>query len=89
MITWGNRASGGDSSAVQPALQDVRSIAATGGAFAALRGDGVVVTWGELRYGGDSSAVQDQLKEVQCLFSTEYAFVACLRLVLICFIYSC
>ena len=30
-------------------------------AFAALRGDGVIVTWGHSAWGGDSSAVHEQL----------------------------
>ena len=62
-MTWG-RASGGDSSAVQGQLKHVQQIqasAGTGGAFAAILGDGSVVTWGDAARGGDSGAVRDQL----------------------------
>ncbi|CAE7390804.1 HERC2, partial [Symbiodinium sp. KB8] len=40
-------------------------VQASGGAFAAVLGDGSVVTWGAPDFGGHSSAVQDQLKAVQ------------------------
>ena len=38
-------------------LWDVVCVAATSGAFAALRGDGAVVTWGDAQRGGDSRQV--------------------------------
>ncbi|MCX7075476.1 MAG: hypothetical protein NTZ45_01695, partial [Methylococcales bacterium] len=60
VATWGDSASGGDSSSVATQLNgtiDVKQIFTTGGgAFAALRVDGSVVTW------GDSSAISSQLK---------------------------
>ena len=66
VVTWGDPAFGGDSSAVKEQLKNVQQIQATrsfwGGAFAAILGDGSVVTWGDARHGGDSSAVQEQLK---------------------------
>lgn len=54
--------SGGDSAAVRTELRHVQHIAASNGAFAALRSDGSVVTWGDADYGGDSGDVQDQLR---------------------------
>ncbi|CAE7470270.1 mask, partial [Symbiodinium sp. KB8] len=62
VVTWGDAAAGGDSSAVQDQLKNVQQIQASNAAFAAILGDGSVVTWGEPRCGGDSSAVQRQLK---------------------------
>ena len=50
----------------------------TGGAFAAVLGDGRVVTWGEAENGGDSMAVQEQLRDVQHIYSTWTAFAAVL-----------
>ncbi|CAE7403268.1 gacGG [Symbiodinium sp. CCMP2592] len=70
---------GGDSSAVQVQLQDVRQIQACSGAFAAIRRDGSVVTWGHPPCGGDSSSVQSQLQDVWSIQSTGTAFVATLR----------
>ena len=61
IITWGDSASGGDSSSVASALVDVTQIFTTGTAFAALRTDGSVITWGAADLGGDSSAVASQL----------------------------
>ena len=42
-------------------VQQIQASAGTGGAFAAILGDGSVVTRGAAVVGGDSSAVQDQL----------------------------
>ena len=64
VVTWGDAATGGDSSAVQDQLRGVQQIQATEFAFAALLADGSVVTWGRAGHGGDSSAVQDQLRFV-------------------------
>ena len=61
-MTWGHAEYGGDSSSVQAQLIDVHEIQASGGAFAAILGDGSVVTWGAAQYGADSSSVQDQLR---------------------------
>ena len=60
-------------SALQDQLKNVQPIQASGGAFAAIRGDGSVVTWGDgsvvtwgdSRRGRDGSAVQEQLRNVQ------------------------
>jgi hypothetical protein len=60
-VTWGDRNSGGDSSAVQDQLRNVKQVQAADRAFAAILADGSVVTWGRPDCGGDSSAVQDQL----------------------------
>ncbi|CAE7546438.1 unnamed protein product, partial [Symbiodinium sp. KB8] len=53
-------------------------VSATGGAFAAILGDGSVVTWGDAGCGGDSRAVQDQLKNVQQIQASHRAFAATL-----------
>ena len=73
---WGHADCGGDSSAVQDQLKNVRQIQASYHAFAAILGDGSIVTWGHAEFGGDSSAVQDQLKNVQQIQATGRAFAA-------------
>ncbi|MGY3945715.1 hypothetical protein, partial [Aeromonas tecta] len=60
VVTWGSTGSGGDSSAVQAQLTNVKAIYNAQGAFAALKQDGSVVSWGNAGFGGDSSAVQAQ-----------------------------
>jgi hypothetical protein len=60
VVTWGDGAYGGNSSAVATQLDgtiDVTQVFSTALAFAALRADGSVVTWGGGDVGGDSSAV--------------------------------
>ena len=52
---------GGDSSAVQAQLKNVKCIQAAVGAFAAIRVDGSVVTWGHAEVGGDSRHISTQL----------------------------
>ena len=52
VVTWGNCVRGGDSSGVQEQLRDVRLLAATAGAFAAVRKDHRVITWGGRDVGG-------------------------------------
>ncbi|OLP89449.1 hypothetical protein AK812_SmicGene29092 [Symbiodinium microadriaticum] len=76
VVSWGDAATGGDSSAVQVQLQNVQQIQATGGAFAAVCSDGSVVTWGDARFGGDSSAAQGVLQNVQHIQATDDAFAA-------------
>ena len=76
--TWGLADYGGDSSAVQCQLKDVKQIQATERAFAAILGTGSVVTWGDSRFGGDSKAVQDQLKGVKQIQASHSAFAAIL-----------
>ena len=82
VVTWGDPASGGDSSAVAGQLTGqipVLQIVSTGSAFAALRNDGSVITWGNPSIGGDSSAVSNSLSgnpPVTQLFSTGSAFAA-------------
>ena len=78
MVTWGAADRGGDSSAVQEQLKNVQQIQASGGAFAAILGDGSVVTWGPADFGGDSSLVQDQLRDVQQIQASGRAFAAIL-----------
>ena len=77
-MTWGNAASGGDSSEVQDQLKNVQQIQASRMAFAAIRGDGSVVTWGVAALGGDSSEVQHQLQDVQHIQASDDAFAAIL-----------
>ena len=78
IVTWGSPDHGADTSTVQDQLKNLQQIQATGGAFAALLGDGSVVTWGSSHAGGDSFAVQDQLENVQQVEGTDYAFAAIL-----------
>eukprot|EP00435_Cladocopium_sp_Y103_P035696 s2096_g9.t1 len=78
VVTWGEAASGGDSSEVQDQLKGVQQIQGTESAFAAILADGSVVTWGDKDFGGDSSEVQDQLKGVQQVQSAVAAFAAVL-----------
>ena len=61
---------------VRDRLVDVRSLAATIDAFAAVRGDGRVVTWGDGTHGGDSVTVSDQLREVKDVKASLAAFAA-------------
>ena len=62
VVTWGDIASGGNSSAVAVQLASgVNAVFANQTAFAALKADGSVVTWGDSTSGGDSSAVAAQL----------------------------
>ena len=76
VATWGKALLGGDCSAAQDKLANVRQIQATLNAFAAILADGSVVTWGGPRYGGDSSGVQDKLKDVQQIQASSRAFAA-------------
>ena len=58
VVTWGDAEFGGDSSAVQTQLKNVKQIQGTRyGAFAAILDDGSVVTWGDAEFGGDSSTL--------------------------------
>ncbi|CAE8636554.1 unnamed protein product [Polarella glacialis] len=58
VVTWGEPACGGDSSAVAPLLTEgVVEVCGTAGAFAAIKLEGSVVTWGSAGHGGDSCAV--------------------------------
>ncbi|CAE7691628.1 unnamed protein product [Symbiodinium sp. CCMP2592] len=77
VTTWGS-GPGSDSRSVRHQLQNVRSIAATSSAFAALRKDGTVVTWGHPDQGGDSTPVKAQLREVKSLAASDTAFAALL-----------
>jgi alpha-tubulin suppressor-like RCC1 family protein len=52
VVTWGNPAHGGDSSAVKGQLKNVQQVQATSLAFAAVLKDGSVVTWGNHTAGG-------------------------------------
>ena len=78
VVTWGQPACGGNSSAVSDQLRNVQQVQATCAAFAALLADGSVATWGNPNYGSDSSAVQDQLRSVQKIEATWGAFVGIL-----------
>ena len=80
VVTWGNAAFGGDSSAVQDKLKNVQQIQASAYNFAAILADGSVVTWGMnmASDGADSTAVQDQLKNVQLIQASFNAFAAIL-----------
>ena len=52
MITWGDAASGGDSSAIKFELAEgVAALRDNMGAFAALKESGAVTTWGDKAFG--------------------------------------
>ena len=78
IVTWGNPSHGGDSSAVQDRLKNVKQIQATCTAFAAILADGSVVAWGDPDYGCDCSAFQDQLRNVREIQAASAAFAAIL-----------
>eukprot|EP00439_Symbiodinium_sp_Y106_P042535 s2907_g5.t1 len=79
VVTAGHGPSGGDSTAVQHRLRDVRSSQATEGSFAAILGDGSVLTWGDPESGGDSSEVMEQLTDVTAIQANMRAFAAIRR----------
>jgi hypothetical protein len=81
VATWGEAASGGDSTPVARRLRHgVQSIATTPTAFAALRRDGSVVTWGDPDAGGDSRDVARHLRSgVVSVFANDWAFAAIKR----------
>ena len=80
VITWGHGSAGGNSSSVSPDLQGGVSkiFSASGGAFAALKGeDGPVVTWGNGGRGGSlGNASSDLQRGVVEIFSASRAFAA-------------
>jgi len=76
VLTWGNQNDGGDSTAIQHQLKNIKMIFSTRLSFAALTTDGNVVTWGDEDTGSDSSSVQHQLKNIKMIFSTSSAFAA-------------
>lgn len=76
VVTWGDPEVGGDSSAVEHLLVDVRCVCPSSYAFAALKNDGSVVCWGCASAGGDCFAVQDQLHDVCQLSGATWAFTA-------------
>jgi hypothetical protein len=47
---------------VQHQLYDVQQIVGSAAAFAALRGDGVVVAWGDVTLGGDVADAEERLQ---------------------------
>jgi alpha-tubulin suppressor-like RCC1 family protein len=72
VVTWGNSASGGDSS--NKDLTGTVAIYSTDAAFAALKNDGTVVTWGDSSAGGNSS--NKDLTNVKIIYSNDVAFAA-------------
>lgn len=57
-------------------LTNIKSIAATEGAYAVLKNDGTVIAFGDTDTGGDASSVQAQLTNVQQIAGTNYDFAA-------------
>ncbi len=57
-------------------LTNIKSIASTEGAYAAVKADGTVVAFGDADTGGDASSVQSQLTNVTQVVGTNYDFVA-------------
>ncbi|MFZ6725397.1 hypothetical protein ACO0K2_07855 [Undibacterium sp. MH2W] len=71
-----NDPSNGLSASTLASLTNVQSIAATEGAYAALKTDGTVVTFGDTDSGGDSSSATLPLTNVTQIVGTNYDFVA-------------
>ena len=62
VVTWGDKAYGGDSSTVKTKLRGVETIYSTRSAFAALLKDGTVVTWGDSNEGRLFQYGKDQIE---------------------------
>ncbi|MBC3861101.1 hypothetical protein H8K32_03230 [Undibacterium jejuense] len=71
-----NDATAGLSATTLASLTNVKSIASTEGAYAALKADGTVVSFGDPDSGGDSSSVKAQLTGVTQVVGTNYDFLA-------------
>ena len=71
-----NDPTNGLSASTLASLTNVKSIAATEGAYAALKADGTVVTFGDTDSGGDSSSATLPLTNVTQIVGTNYDFVA-------------
>lgn len=68
VICWGNPRFGGSlpaATAVELRRHGVRTVLGSGGAFAALLGNGTVKAWGERCYGGEIGAQEEELQEVK------------------------
>eukprot|EP00439_Symbiodinium_sp_Y106_P070299 s2686_g12.t1 len=67
---------GGDCRSVQHLLFEVKQLAATDSAFAALRADGHVIAWGDSKGGGNCIPVKHQLQGIRHVYATSAAFCA-------------
>jgi alpha-tubulin suppressor-like RCC1 family protein len=82
VVSWGDSASGGDTSAVAAFLDGsvrVTRIYSNAQAFSALRADGSVITWGKADAGGSSAAVASGISgviDVTDIAATKLAFAA-------------
>ncbi|CAK9049940.1 Probable E3 ubiquitin-protein ligase HERC1 (HECT domain and RCC1-like domain-containing protein 1) (HECT-type E3 ubiquitin transferase HERC1) (p532) (p619) [Durusdinium trenchii] len=79
VICWGNPRFGGSlpaATAVELRRHGVRTVLGSGGAFAALLGNGTVKAWGERCYGGEIGAQEEELQEVKEIQATYGAFAA-------------
>ena len=78
VVSWGNAAGGGDSSAVSEQLQnDVLSLAASDHAFTALKNDGSLVSWGDADSGGVTPTLLDPgAADVNEVIANDRAFAA-------------
>ena len=82
VVTWGDHASGGNSSSVSSELSSgVAHVYGTSyGAFAALKDDGTVITWGYASLGGSTSYAggigSGELINVTKIYSNQKAFAA-------------
>jgi hypothetical protein len=74
IITWGNTAAGGDSSATLTGYVTCKDIFSTERAFAVLGTDDTVVAWGDSSYGGDASGVT--LTNIEYVYANTRAFTA-------------
>ncbi|MFZ6688771.1 hypothetical protein ACO0K0_13570 [Undibacterium sp. SXout11W] len=66
----------GLSASVLASLTNIKSIASTVGAYAALKSDGTVVAFGDTDTGANVTAVQPQLTNVTNVMGTNFDFVA-------------
>merc|ERR1711879_712652 len=72
----GNKDGGGDVDEKQDLLTNVKSIAHTRYAFAALKEDGSVIVWGRDKYGGDAGEKQDLLTIAKTIVGNLFEFAA-------------
>ncbi len=55
-------------------LSEIKLVATTDQAFAAVRKDGTLLSWGNKEYGGDSSSVAEELHDIVSIKATGSAF---------------
>ena len=58
----------------EDSLDNIKLVASSSQAFAAVKKDGTLLSWGNKSFGGDSSGVKSQLKNIVYIKSTDSAF---------------